>query len=187
MKLNELDSENSYVQKQKHGLVKVWAIRAIIAYAVAFVFDTIILHNGNLLDQWLTQATAELSGKLAKLVNPADISVKLGPRGWSFYENGAKRVFIGDSCNARNIYFLYIGFLLTIPLGDYKRKLKYLFVGLVLIFVFNVVRVFLLFLLVANFPLFFDFTHKYLFQISIYILLFFMWHNYLKPYIKNEI
>ena len=186
MKLNDLDSKNSYVQKQKLGLVKVWAIRAIIAYTFVFLFDTILLHNDNHLDQWLTQVTAELSGNLARLVNPATISVNSATSGWSVYENGTPRVFIGHACNARNIYFLYIGFLLTIPLGGYKRKLKYLFIGMMLVYLFNVVRVFLLFLIAANIPVFFDFIHKYLFQLSIYILLFVLWHNYLKKYVQSE-
>ena len=184
--MSNLDSKNIINHNKKIGLVKAWAIRAIIAYAFAFVIDTVILNNENLLDQWLTQATAEFSGKLARFVNPANISVNSATGGWSVYENGTPRVFIGHACNARNIYFLYIGFLLTIPLGTYKRKLKYLFVGLGLIYLFNVVRVFLLFLIAANMPGFFEFTHKYLFQISIYILLFILWHNYLKKYTQNE-
>ena len=184
--MNSLDLTNIVNHNKKIGLVKAWAIRAIIAYALAFVIDTMILHNENLLDQWLTQATAEFSGKLARLVNPSNISVNSATGGWSVYENGTPRVFIGHACNARNIYFLYIGFLLTMPLGTYKRKLKYLFVGLGLIYLFNVVRVFLLFLIAANMPGFFEFTHKYLFQISIYILLFILWHNYLKKYTQNE-
>jgi len=184
--LINLDSKNVDNHNKKIGLVKAWAIRAIIAYSFAFVIDTMVLHNENLLDQWLTQATAEFSGKLARFVNPANISVNSATGGWSVYENGTPRVFIGHACNARNIYFLYIGFLLTIPLGTYRRKLKYLFVGLGLIYLFNVVRVFLLFLIAANMPAFFDFTHKYLFQISIYILLFILWHNYLKKYTQNE-
>jgi exosortase/archaeosortase family protein len=112
----------------------------------------------------------------------------VGPNGggWSVYENGESKVFIGDACNARNIFFLYIGFLVSIPMGTSKRKIQYLVIGLLLIFLFNVIRVFLLFLLAANMPAIFEFTHKYLFQISIYVLLFYLWHRYLTPFSQSE-
>lgn len=170
----------------KHTIVKKWAKRALALFAVAFVLDVFVLVDGNGFDDFLTSITAELSGGMAKWVNPTQVSVGPNGGGWSVYENGQSKVFIGDACNARNIFFLYIGFLVSIPMGNIPRKLRYLGIGLLLIFIFNVLRVFALFSLAANMPAIFDFTHKYLFQISIYILLFYLWHRYLTPYSQDE-
>jgi len=169
-----------------HEIVKKWAIRALVLFVVAFLLDIFLFVEGNGFDNFITSITAELSGGMAKWINPTQVSVGPNGGGWSVYEHGESKVFIGDACNARNIFFLYIGFLVLIPMGTLKRKIQYLVIGLLLIFLFNVIRVFLLFLLAANMPAIFEFTHKYLFQISIYVLLFYLWHRYLTPFSQSE-
>ena len=166
------------------SLIQQWAIRAIVLYLVFFALNSFVFTSDNALDKWLTRFTAESSGKIAKwaIGDSSKISLDRQSGGATLHYQDNSYVFVGHGCNARDIFFLYIGFLLSIPLGSVHRKLGYLGVGLLLIWLFNVIRVFLLLMVAQHMPAFFDFIHKYLFQVSIYILLLVLWHYYLQPF-----
>ncbi len=174
--------------KPQEQLIKKWAIRAVVVYVLFFLLNSWVFTTGNKLDQWLTEFTAASSGKLAKWVIPDQNRISLANQtgGATLYYQNNSYVFVGDGCNARDIFFLYIGFLVSIPLGNTHRKLGYLGFGILLIWVFNIVRVFLLLMVANHMPAFFDFIHKYLFQVSIYILLLVLWHYYLLPFGANK-
>ena len=168
-----------------NAFLRPWLIRWAIALLIGLAVDSFLLTKGNSVDNAITKFTSEVAGNIgAALSNQVVRNENLGG-GYEVTGEGLNRVFVGHSCNARNIVLLYIGFLLTIPKGDKKRKLKFLFGGTLGIISFNIIRIVILFMIAAYMPAFFKFMHKYIFQISIYALLFWLWHLYIKPYLND--
>jgi len=168
-----------------NAFLRPWLIRSAIALLIGLAVDSFLLTKGNSVDNAITKFTSEVAGNIgAALSNQVVRNENLGG-GYEVTGEGLNRVFVGHSCNARNIVLLYIGFLLTIPKGDKKRKLKFLFGGTLGIISFNIIRIVILFMIAAYMPAFFKFMHKYIFQISIYALLFWLWHLYIKPYLND--
>ena len=168
-----------------NAFLRPWLIRSAIALLIGLAVDSFLLTKGNPVDNAITKFTSEVAGNIgAALSNQVVRNENLGG-GYEVTGEGLNRVFVGHSCNARNIVLLYIGFLLTIPKGDKKRKLKFLFGGTLGIISFNIIRIVILFMIAAYMPTFFKFMHKYIFQISIYALLFWLWHLYIKPYLND--
>ena len=168
-----------------NAFLRPWLIRSAIALLIGLAVDSFLLTKGNPVDNAITKFTSEVAGNIgAALSNQVVRNENLGG-GYEVTGEGLNRVFVGHSCNARNIVLLYIGFLLTIPKGDKKRKLKFLFGGTLGIISFNIIRIVILFMIAAYMPAFFKFMHKYIFQISIYALLFWLWHLYIKPYLND--
>ena len=74
---------------------------------------------------------------------------------------------------------------MTIPYGSGRRKIKYLLLGTTGIVVFNIIRIVILFMVAAYLPAIFKLTHKFIFQLSIYALLFYLWHRYIRIYVQE--
>lgn len=163
-------------------MLRVWAIRSIAIALIWFVLDSLTATEIIKLDEWITRKTAQMVGFCTQVFGYSGVQISKAFQGYSICGNEDARVFIGHACNARLIYFLYIAFITSVPLGSILRKVKYLLLGILLIYGFNVIRVFGLYCMAQDLPALFRFSHKYLFQVSIYLLLFFLWHNYLKPF-----
>jgi exosortase/archaeosortase family protein len=169
------------------NLLRSWVIKSLVALVIGLVANAYLFFPGNLVDRTITKYTSIASGEIGKLFTDEIYKSEDLGVGYCVTNNSLNRVFVGDGCNARNIVLLYLGFLLTIPFGDKKRKIKYFVVGTLLIFTFNIARITLLFLIAAHMPEFFKMMHKYFFQISIYLLMFYLWHRFAFPLIENDL
>ena len=169
-----------------NAFLRPWLIRSAIALLIGLVIDSFVLTQGNPVDNAITQFTSEVAGNIGAALSDQVVRNENLGEGYEVTGEGLNRVFVGHACNARNILLLYIGFLLTIPKGDKKRKLKFLLGGTLGIISFNIIRIVILFMIAAYMPAFFKFMHKYIFQISIYALLLWLWHMYIKPYLSED-
>jgi exosortase/archaeosortase family protein len=94
--------------------------------------------------------------------------------------NGGQSLHIGNQCNGYGLIIMYCGFIMSTMHYAFSRKFIFLMAGSVLIVFFNIVRVVLLFVLKNSFPTSFDLFHHYIFQISVYLLIFGLWFYFLK-------
>jgi len=94
--------------------------------------------------------------------------------------NGGQSLHIGSQCNGYGLIILYGGFIISTLHYAISRKLYFIISGSVLIVFFNIIRVVLLFVLKNSFPSSFELFHHYIFQISVYLLIFGLWYYYLK-------
>jgi exosortase family protein XrtF len=94
-------------------------------------------------------------------------------------------VSVYEGCNGINIVIIFAGFL--IAFGPWKKSLLLAsLVGVVIIHIFNIIRIAGLFLITVYKPGWSYFTHKYLFTAVIYAVVFFLWIAWVKyASIKN--
>jgi len=98
---------------------------------------------------------------------------------WRLQGAGKRGVSIAHPCNAFELYCLYVGFILAFANVALLRKLVFIASGLLSLYLFNLLRVVLLFYISGRWPDFFDFMHKYLFQAGAYVLMFGLWYGFL--------
>ena len=89
------------------------------------------------------------------------------------YGNGVITVYEG--CNSINVMIVFIAFM--VAFGSFsRRKLWFMAIGLVMIYLLNLARVTFLFWVVESYPDHLYFVHKYLFTIIIYAVVMLLWY-----------
>ncbi|WP_051052861.1 exosortase family protein XrtF [Fulvivirga imtechensis] len=93
---------------------------------------------------------------------------------------------IFEGCNGLNVIIIFVSFLLSFGKLS-PRLIWFIPLGLIIIHIFNVLRILLLFLISVHWPDAMYFAHKYLFTAILYVVIFVLWYFWLnKLYvIKN--
>ncbi len=99
--------------------------------------------------------------------------------------DGSDGVWIGSSCNAITLFFLFAVFIAAYP-GHQKSKLWYIPLGLLLIHILNIIRVIILALIAFYNSAYLDFNHTYTFTIIIYGFIFLLWMTWVNKYSIKE-
>lgn len=95
--------------------------------------------------------------------------------------DGSNGVWIGSSCNALTLFFLFAVFIAAYP-GHQKSKLWYIPLGLLLIHILNIIRVIALALIAFYNKDYLDFNHTYTFTFIIYGFIFLLWMIWVNNY-----
>jgi len=111
--------------------------------------------------------------------------------GWMGYESdiqGKLLIIMDDyairidrACLSMNLMALFAGFLIIYP-GKLRSKLWYIPMGIIIIYLLNILRVSGLGIINVCCPASMDFYHRYLFKIIIYCLIFLMWFIWIRRY-----
>lgn len=88
--------------------------------------------------------------------------------------DGSHGVFIADSCAGLPLLALFAGFILAYP-GPISKKLWYLPLGLLTVYLINIVRIVALCMLAYHSPELLDFNHHYTFTLIVYAYIFLLW------------
>ena len=175
-------------------VVRQFLVRALLLLAFWFVGYTCFLKPNASLDNWLTKVTAQTTtGCLNKFYTKG---FTLSPE--ANFEDGinasiAQFIYLHDKfallitlgCNGFDVYATFIGFLICVP-GAVYRKMQYITVGIVCIFILNVLRCYLLAWLNLNKPEWTDFAHHYAFTTIVYAFIFFLWVLFMKKTKRSE-
>lgn len=81
---------------------------------------------------------------------------------------------IVDGCNGISAMGLFLGFIVAYP-GDWKNRLSFSIIGILVIYLVNIARVVTLVVTQASWPQFFEFTHDYSTTAIFYIVIFILW------------
>ena len=81
---------------------------------------------------------------------------------------------IVEGCNAVSIIILFVAFLISFA-QDFKKTILFLFVGMVLIYSVNIIRIALLSFLLYKYPEHTEFLHGVVFPGIIYGMVFLLW------------
>lgn len=92
----------------------------------------------------------------------------------SIYFGQNKAASVYDGCNALELMVLYVGFIICIP-ADTKRKWLFALVGVIIIYLINVLRCIGVICAIRYYPQQADFIHHYVFEIVIYAAIIAMW------------
>lgn len=97
------------------------------------------------------------------------------------YLRNEAMVFIGSACNGFLLYVLF-GCFILLNVGIWWQKLLFVSVGIISIFILNVLRIIaLLYTLVID-PNLFEINHHYVFSFIVYGFIFLFWRFWLKKY-----
>lgn len=88
--------------------------------------------------------------------------------------NGETVINVYEGCNAINVSILFIAFLFAYT-GPIKKTIWFSILGLIAIYMFNLVRLIGLFLIAVYNPEHFYFTHRFVFTGVIYAFVFLLW------------
>ncbi len=88
-------------------------------------------------------------------------------------------IIIFSGCNGLELFVLYAGFICCIPIS-FKRMVIFIFSGVALIYVLNVIRCTALVYLKYHHFKSFDIAHHYIFQYTVYLIIFLIWERYFK-------
>ena len=94
---------------------------------------------------------------------------------------GKTVVNVYEGCNAINVSILFVAFIVAYK-GSFKRTLIFGLVGLLAIYLFNLIRVSGLFLVAKFFPDQLYLMHKFVFTGVIYAFVFALWFIWVKKF-----
>jgi len=94
-------------------------------------------------------------------------------------------IWVGDECNGFKLFSIFSIFIIAFP-GDYKKKLWFIPLGLLIVHIANILRVAALVMIGNHYPEFLDFNHLYTFTIFVYAIIFLLWYWFAKKYSKSE-
>lgn len=88
-------------------------------------------------------------------------------------------LYIADGCNGLELFLVYIGFIICFNHYVFN-KLIFITIGIFTIDVINIIRCVLLAFVKEKYNEYFDFTHHYLFNSIVYLMIFILWFQFTK-------
>ena len=173
--------------------VRKFLITAIIVFTIWKVCYHLYLKPTRLIDIPLTVQTAKNTQQLLQAIYPNfnfTIEQRLPKEKIDFFGvyimKESKRIIgIFDPCNALEVFVIYIGLIICLP-SNFKRMVLYIVLGIVGLYILNILRCTVLGILNVNRSIYVDFAHHYLFTMVVYIGIFLGWASYIKQS-TNEI
>lgn len=160
----------------KNQIIKTFAIRALILYGLwVIIYYGYIQPNGRLNEFLTYRVVAGTVFGLDVLGYQTDAKDNI------VHIKGEPVVLVGDACNGLELFALYSGFLLAFP-GKKIYKAFFIPVGILIIYVINVIREIALSLNYKFFRESFEINHKYTYVFIVYVAVFLIWRFWLKNY-----
>ena len=94
-------------------------------------------------------------------------------------------LYVFEGCNGINVMIVFVAFLFAFG-GRLKRFLIFLPIGLLVIHLFNLVRVAFLFYLAQTNSTQFYYYHKYLFTATLYAVVFILWYFWVAQFNEDR-
>jgi exosortase family protein XrtF len=93
-----------------------------------------------------------------------------------FLRNEVKMILnIYEGCNGLNVMIVFIAFVVAFG-GNYKRMSWFIPAGLLIIHLFNLIRITLLYIVAISYQHYFYYIHKYIFTGVLYGIVFALWY-----------
>jgi len=153
----------------KENPLVTFAVKALAIYLIWYVaYELVILPDGRV-DRWLSLNIISVSGGVLDLL------------GYDVYTAG-RIIGIGESagimlvngCNGLEAIGLFLGFVIAYP-GDNVKRAIYIAIGMMVIYLVNVLRIVVLAITQVFWAEFFDFTHDYSTTAIFYMVIFVLW------------
>ncbi|TDX13909.1 MULTISPECIES: exosortase family protein XrtF [unclassified Flavobacterium] len=132
----------------------------------------------------ITIVTGKNAELLLKLFNYDVIIQKSSQNPWQeIIMNGAYLARITEGCNAVSVMILFVSFVAAFS-GKFKKTFLFIILGLISIYILNVIRIALLTVLLFYFPKQNAFLHGVLFPLIIYGYVFILWIFWINRFSK---
>lgn len=171
--------------------------RALVIFIIWKLLYHLFLFNGRIIDKPLTDFSARGAAEIMRIFYPnSQLFVKEECGVSAEFNNdmacmdflwmdGKKIVGVADFCNALELYVLYIGFLLAFP-ASVKRVILFSVIGIVVIYIANIIRLAALASMNMHRMRAVDMAHHYVFKMIVYALIFGLWVLFTKKQLQYE-
>lgn len=170
----------------KNALLKnpifLFFLKFFVLYVAWYFIYDVWLHPKKTIDLWMANNLVDGVKVLLKafdyqLINFANLDREYRAIGI----DGSNGVYVGDNCNGLSLFAIYIGFIIAFS-GKLLPKIVFSIMGILIIHIFNIVRIFGLCLIAYYKPSYLDFNHTYTFTVLMYIIIFGLWYIWLNRY-----
>lgn len=157
--------------KQNKALV-TFLVKAGVLYIVwHFIYQNIFEEEGVAIRR-IGEHIASVSAALLRMLGYSSDAVVFNGFKTMLTLNGQNVVWIDSGCTGLTLMALFAGFVIAYP-GDWKKKAWYIPLGIVVIYIVNLLRV--LALAINHGHGSFEFNHKYTYTIITYAAIFGLW------------
>jgi exosortase family protein XrtF len=151
-------------------LAKFIGFYIVLNIAYGFYLDA-SQGQADIMTKWVTEQTAAI-------IDSYEDKIATGPKAdlksIFIFKDSQAILSVYEGCNGLNVMVIFVSFLIAYgKIGT--RMLWFIPLGMVVIHLFNLLRILLLFHVTISMPDFLYFSHKYLFTAFIYIGVFGMW------------
>ncbi len=156
------------------------AILFLLRFSIAFtvlslIYSSWVAGYKDVADPITRNVATQIRGILAWFYEAVTSTDRTGNPSMDIYINGKYSISVFEGCNGVAIANLFFSFLVGFW-GGLKKLAWFSILGIVVIHIANLFRLLLLAqMALTNSPLF-HFTHKYLFTLSIYAIVFVLWY-----------
>lgn len=128
---------------------------------------------------WPDPITETVSNHTCLVLNTVGYSTAIAPHptlpSVIIRNYGNSVISVYEGCNSINVMIVFLAFMLAF--GPFsKRKILFMGLGLVIIYLINLARVTFLFWVAESMPDYLYFVHKYVFTAMIYMVVLVMWY-----------
>lgn len=149
-------------------------LKSIILYGLFYFIYELILKKYTSFDQYFIRIIINLCTDILTLLDFKTFASKEINDFQVFGIDGSNGVWIGGPCNGITLMFLFAIFIIAYP-GNFKNKLWYLPIGVILVYTINIIRIISLAVLAFYYPQYLNFNHTYTFTFIAYLFVFFLW------------
>lgn len=183
--------------KQLPEDVRRFLMRAAVLFAAWKMLYLFILIPAEMPDAWLVKKLGEGTAYGLNAVYNTSAFTAIATARTKLYGNdkakvtyshvkrgNKKLIGIYQACNGLELMILYAGFILAFS-GRLQIKLLFITGGIAALYLMNILRLVMLGYISIEHPLHFQFAHKYLFNLIVYAVTFFLWMGYVAVSFKK--
>lgn len=122
--------------------------------------------------------TRHTEGLLSLFDSSVDSYVVSGSQDVPITQNGTTVMSVYEGCNSINVMIVFVAFIIAFR-GPFKLFLRYFLLGLIAVYLINLLRLMGLYSVSLHFPETFYFFHKFFFTGVIYLFVFLIWYYWI--------
>lgn len=160
-------------------------LKAGLLYVFFYFIYELILKKYTSFDQYFIRIIINACELILSFLNYKTFSSREINDFQVFGIDGSNGVWIGGPCNGVTLMFLFAIFIIAYP-GNFKHKLWYLPIGIILVYSLNLFRIVSLSLIAYYKPSYLEFNHTYTFTFIAYSFVFFLWMVWVNKFSKTK-
>lgn len=168
---------------------QLFIVKAGFLYSFCYFIHEFIIKKQTNLDQQFVRVIIKICTYLLDSIGYKTFASKEVNDFQVFGVDGSNGVWIGGPCNGITLMFLFAIFIIAYP-GNFKNKLWYIPMGIIIVNMVNIVRIVSLSLIALYYPQYLDFNHTYTFTFIVYSIVFGLWmlwvNKFSKPALSTE-
>lgn len=167
----------------------LFIVKASLLYGLFYVLYEFVIKRYTQLDQLFIRKIINLCQYILESFNYKTFASRDVDDIQVFGIDGSNGVWIGGPCNGITLMFLFAVFVIAYP-GNMKNKLWYIPLGILAVYLINILRIVSLAIIALKSPESLDFNHTYTFTFIAYSFVFALWmlwaNKFSEPSKTNE-